>query len=153
RTEPARLVGLLRSDLDWIVMKCLEKDRERRYATADELAADIQRHLTGEPVSAAPPGTAYRIRKFVRRNRVPVTASAVVALVGALGLVGTSIALVIARDQRDRARSAETGEREQRRLAEDEARRAEVARMFIDWGLGFADPAQNGGKDLTVREM
>src|SRR5262249_54926057 len=61
RTEPARLAGLLRSDLDWIVMKCLEKDRERRYPTADELAADIQRHLTGQAVNAAPPGTAYRI--------------------------------------------------------------------------------------------
>ena len=61
-------------DLDWIVMKCLEKDRTRRYATANGLAADIQRHLSQEPVVACPPSTAYRLEKFTRRNKGVVTA-------------------------------------------------------------------------------
>src|SRR5262245_37176302 len=58
------------SDLDWIVMKCLEKDRNRRYETANGLAADLQRYLNDEPVVACPPSAAYRFRKFVRRNRL-----------------------------------------------------------------------------------
>src|SRR5207302_2917013 len=69
RTEPKKLGLLLRGDLDWIVMKCLEKDRTRRYETANGLAADVQRHLSSEPVIAAPPSAAYRLRKFVRKHR------------------------------------------------------------------------------------
>jgi len=78
----------VRGDLDWIVMKALEKDRTRRYETANGLAADIQRHLDNEPVTACPPGNLYRFRKLVQRNKlVFVAASAVVAalLIG-LGL-------------------------------------------------------------------
>src|SRR5690606_11307578 len=76
RTEPARLSAQVRGDLDWIVMRALDKDRARRYDTASGLAADIARHLTGEPVEAAPPSRAYRVRKFVRRHRGPVLAGA-----------------------------------------------------------------------------
>jgi serine/threonine protein kinase len=72
--EPAALGKLIRGDLDWIVMKALEKDRTRRYETATGLAEDIQRHLHDEPVIAGPPGVAYRVRKFVRRNHLAVTA-------------------------------------------------------------------------------
>ena len=68
-TDAAKLSLLLRGDLDWIVMRCLEKDRTRRYETANGLALDIQRHLDNEPVVARPPSTAYRLRKFVRRHR------------------------------------------------------------------------------------
>jgi serine/threonine protein kinase len=68
-TDSPKLVHLLSGDLDWIVMKCLEKDRTRRYATANGLAADIQRHLSQEPVIARPPSTAYQAEKFIRRNR------------------------------------------------------------------------------------
>src|SRR5205085_136898 len=68
-TEPARLTKLLRGDLDWIVMKSLEKDRARRYETANAFAMDIQRYLAGEPVLAAPPSARYRLRKFARKNR------------------------------------------------------------------------------------
>ena len=69
RTEAPKLMHLLRGDLDWIVMKCLEKDRTRRYDTANDLAADVQRYLDGEPVLARPPSNLYRFQKFVRRHR------------------------------------------------------------------------------------
>ena len=69
RTEPPKLVHLVRGDLDWIVMKCLEKDRARRYETASGLVQDIERHLSDEPVTAGAPGAAYRIGKFIRRHR------------------------------------------------------------------------------------
>ncbi|MBI4657711.1 MAG: serine/threonine protein kinase [Verrucomicrobia bacterium] len=75
------LAQAVRGDLDWIVMKCLEKDRTRRYETANGLAMDIQRYLNYEPVLARPPSTAYRIQKFVRRNKVIVAASATVTVV------------------------------------------------------------------------
>jgi len=91
RTEPARLSGTLRGDLDWIVMKALEKDRTRRYATAGELAADVERHLADKPVAASPPGLRYLVWKFARRNRNGVTAAIVVlaAVIGGLALATT----------------------------------------------------------------
>src|SRR6185436_17850084 len=67
--EPARLGRALRGELDWIVMKALEKDRNRRYETANGLATDVQRYLTDEPVQACPPSTGYRLRKFIRKNK------------------------------------------------------------------------------------
>jgi eukaryotic-like serine/threonine-protein kinase len=80
-TEPAKLTRLVRGELDWIVMKALEKDRNRRYETAGALAADVQRHLNDEPVQACPPSAVYRLRKLARRNkRVAVMASFVFAL-------------------------------------------------------------------------
>src|SRR5437879_10707778 len=72
KTEPAKLTKLMRGELDWIVMKCLEKDRGRRYESASALAADVQRYLADEPVQACPPSVRYRLRKFARRNRGPV---------------------------------------------------------------------------------
>ncbi len=101
--DVARLGTLLRGDLDWIVMKCLEKDRTRRYETASGLAADIQRHLRDEPVLAGPPSTSYRLRKFVKRNRSQVIAGGVVAAVLVLGVVGTSYGLVWALREKSRA--------------------------------------------------
>ena len=87
--EPAHLKRALRGDLDWIVMMSLEKDRTRRYETANGLAADIVRHLAHEPVVAAPPSRAYRLRKFVRKHRGAVIAASLVllALLGGLGAV------------------------------------------------------------------
>ena len=75
-TEPAKLTKLVRGELDWIVMKALEKDRSRRYETANGFATDVQRYLADEPVLACPPSAAYRLRKFVRRNKGPVLAAA-----------------------------------------------------------------------------
>jgi tetratricopeptide (TPR) repeat protein len=103
--EPAQLRRALRGDLDWIVMKALEKDRTRRYETANGFAADILRHLASEPVVAAPPGRAYRIRKFVRKHRGAVIAASLVGLALLAGTVGTTLGLIEANARR---RQAET---------------------------------------------
>jgi serine/threonine protein kinase len=123
-TEPKRLGTLVRGELDWIVMKALEKDRQRRYETANGLAMDIRRHLAGEAVLAAPPSTAYRARKFVRRNKGVVTAGAAVAAALLLGLVGTAWQAKRAANQRDLAEAARASEADQRRQAD--AARAEA---------------------------
>ncbi|MEW6364167.1 MAG: tetratricopeptide repeat protein [Acidobacteriota bacterium] len=93
RLDPRALVRALRGDLDWIVMKAIEKDRSRRYGSAAELAADIERHLAYEPVLAGPPSTAYRLGKLVRRHRLGFGAAAVVGAALLLGMVGTAIGL------------------------------------------------------------
>jgi serine/threonine protein kinase/tetratricopeptide (TPR) repeat protein len=93
-TEPAKLTRLVRGELDWIVMKALEKDRGRRFESASAFAADIARYLKDEPVSAGPPGTGYRLRKFARRNRRPVVAAVLVLLALVLGVIGTTIGLL-----------------------------------------------------------
>ena len=86
RSEPAKLTRFIRGDLDWIVMKCLEKDRARRYETANGLAMDIHRHLGNEPVVACPPSAAYRFRKLFRRNKLVVAAFGGVAASLLIGL-------------------------------------------------------------------
>ena len=86
QTEPVKLAKLVRGELDWIVMKALEKDRGRRYQTANELARDIQRYLAEEPVEASPPSAFYRLRKFVRRNKYQVAAASVVVLALVAGI-------------------------------------------------------------------
>ncbi|HEY3393245.1 MAG TPA: serine/threonine-protein kinase [Lacipirellulaceae bacterium] len=90
RTEPRRLTQQVRGELDWIVMKCLEKDRNRRYETADSLARDVEHYLADKPVQACPPSAAYRLRKFARRNKGPVLAVSLVLLVLVAGIVGTT---------------------------------------------------------------
>jgi tetratricopeptide (TPR) repeat protein/serine/threonine protein kinase len=92
--EPARLTKLVRGELDWIVMKCLEKDRNRRYETANGLARDVERYLNDEPVAAGPPSSGYRLRKFLRRHRGPVLAAAVILILLVAGIIGTSLGLV-----------------------------------------------------------
>src|SRR5262249_21442999 len=89
-SEARRLIRLLRGDLDWIVMKCLEKDRTRRYETANGLAIDLKRHLNNEPVVARPPSAAYKLQKAWKRNKMVCTAAA--AVVVAL-LTGIAISL------------------------------------------------------------
>ena len=88
-TEPKRLQKLIAGDLDWIVMKCLEKDRTRRYETASGLALDIQCHLQDEAVSASPPGRFYKLQKMVRRNKLACTAAASVMLALLLGMAAS----------------------------------------------------------------
>jgi len=116
-TQPKQLGGLVKGELDWIAMKCLEKDRNRRYETANGLAHDIERYLHDEPVLASPPSAGYRLTKFVRRNKGPVLAAAVilVSLVG--GIVATTWGLVRA----ERARQAEAQRAEGERQAKQEA--------------------------------
>ncbi len=118
---PKTLAGLLRSELDWIVMKALEKDRSRRYESASGFAADIQRYLAGDAVLAHPPGALYRLRKFTRRNRVQVTAAAAVLAALLAGVVGTSLALREARIQAALARSE--AELKETALAQEAAQR------------------------------
>jgi serine/threonine protein kinase len=103
-SDPKQLRRLLRGELDWIVMKCLEKDRGRRYDTADALARDIQRYLADEPVEASPPSTVYRLKKFVRRNKGPVLAASLVLLALTGGIIATTLALFEARHQERLAR-------------------------------------------------
>src|SRR5262249_37764325 len=85
-TEPAKLTKLLRGELDWIVMKSLEKDRSRRYETANGFARDIERYLADQVVEARPPSAVYRLRKFVRRNKGPVAATVSLVLAIILGV-------------------------------------------------------------------
>jgi len=85
--EPPKLVNLVRGDLDWIVMKCLEKDRTRRYATANALAGDLEHHLHHEPVSAAAPGAWYRVSKFARRHRAGIALVTIFVHLLATGVV------------------------------------------------------------------
>ncbi len=114
RAEPRKLGAQLRGDLDWIVMRSLEKDRSRRYETAVALADDVRRHLANEPVLAGPPGAGYRLRKFVSRHRVGVAAGSLVGAALLLGIAGTSAGMVWALREQGRA--------EQRRVEAEAAR-------------------------------
>jgi hypothetical protein len=123
-TEPAKLSKLLKGELDWLVLKALEKDRSRRYESANGLARDIQRYLADEVVEARPPSTSYRLQKFVRRHKGQVIAASFVLLALVAGFVGTSLGLLEARRQAENAR-AEAAAKEMARAAE--AAQREVA--------------------------
>lgn len=136
RTTVIRLASTLRGELDWIVMRALAKERERRYQTANELAADLRRFLAGEPVLAAPPQAGYLLRKFVRRHRIVVAASAMVVVSMLGGILAFASQAEVARKERDRAVAAEAG-----------------SRQMLDFLLGAlnsADPFENGEPDMRV---
>jgi serine/threonine protein kinase/WD40 repeat protein len=120
-TEPSKLSALVRGDLDWIVMKALEKERNRRYATANSLARDIERFLANEPVEASPPSAAYRLRKFARRNRTPVLAAMLVLLALVVGMIGTTWGMLRA----TRAHIAAVNEANQKEVALKAAQKSE----------------------------
>ena len=130
QADPRKLTAMLRGELDWVVMKCLEKQRDRRYETANGLSRDIQRYLADQPVEARPPSLGYRASKFLRRNKGPVLAAGVVASALVLGTVVATWQAVRAtraearalaeRDAKDRARTEAVAEREK---AEDVAQR------------------------------
>ncbi|MBX3732396.1 MAG: protein kinase [Verrucomicrobiae bacterium] len=131
-TDASRLLHQVRGDLDWIVMKCLEKDRTRRYDSAGALAADLRRHLNNEPVIARPPSAAYRFRKSLRRHRLAFSAAAVVvlALVSGLGIslwlyAGKSAA---EREQQTLRVQAEVAARDAGQAMEQAARQRDLAR-------------------------
>ena len=108
--EPAQLKRALRGDLDWIVMKALEKDRTRRYETANGFAADVMRHLAHEPVVAAPPSRTYRMRKFIRKHRGAVIAAGMVLLSLLAGIAGTTYGMIRAETRRQEAEAARVAE-------------------------------------------
>lgn len=125
QTEPRKLMAQLRGDLDWVVMKCLEKNRERRYETANGLARDIARYLADEPVEAKPPSAAYRLKKLYTRNKAKVIATALLLISMVVGIIGTTVGLLEARRQTNiadkkakEANAAKASESEQREVAE-----------------------------------
>jgi WD40 repeat protein/serine/threonine protein kinase len=143
QTEPAKLTKLVRGELDWIVMKALEKDRNRRYETANGLAMDVQRYLADEPVLACPPSAGYRLRKFVSRNKAGLTMASVsaVALLAVIALiVGSSFTLRLQQEQ-NRTQSALEDAQEQRARADEirgEAERLSSA-LALQRGLALCE--------------
>jgi eukaryotic-like serine/threonine-protein kinase len=129
QTEPARLGRLVRGELDWIVLKSLSKERERRYETASGFARDVERFLNHEVVTAGPPTAAYRLRKFVRRNRPQVIAASLVLLTLVAGVIGTTFGLVAANRAADAERTAKIDALEQKRLAEQAAEAERTAKI------------------------
>lgn len=121
RVDTAALQRTLRGDLDWITMKAIDKDRTRRYETANGLALDVQRYLNNEPVLAGPPGVGYKLAKFAKRNRGLFVGGALVATALLVGLALATVGFVRARADRDRARHAE-------QLAGDRLRETVAAR-------------------------
>jgi eukaryotic-like serine/threonine-protein kinase len=132
QSVPPKLIHMLRGDLDWIVMKCLEKDRTRRYETAFGLALDIQRHLNNEPVTAAAPSAAYRLQKFVQRHRAAVLAGCLLLVTLLAGIVGTARGMVEARRQ---------------------SRIARHTTEFLTGMLESIDPQEAKLREITMREI
>ncbi len=162
-TEPRRLTALVRGDLDWIALKALEKDRSRRYATANALARDVQRYLSDEPVEAGPPTAIYRLRKFARRYRNPLAvASAVAALLVAATAISVYMAYRAAKAE-DAAVKAGGKTKDALDLAlaqekvarEESATRLAVQKFFVDkiFSAGRPKGFENGlGPQVTLRE-
>jgi serine/threonine protein kinase/ATP-dependent protease HslVU (ClpYQ) peptidase subunit len=147
-TEPARLAKLVRGDLDWVVMKALEKDRARRYETANGLARDIQRYLDGDPVEAGPPSRVYRLRKFARKHRAALaTAVAFIVLLIAAAALSTWQAIRATRaDSQARAQAERAAQAEQ--AARAEAGKAAAINDFLTRDLlSQAEPAKNSAED------
>ena len=119
KINPSKLQQILRGELDWIVMKALEKDRTRRYETANGLAMDIERYLGDEPIVARPPSTSYRISKFLKKNRTFVATTAVIVLLLLAGIIGTSLFAYKADKAADRARESAIAEKRQREIADE----------------------------------
>jgi len=133
-TDAARMFGRIRGDLDWIVMKCLEKDRARRYETAAGLAADLRRHLQDEPVLAGPPRWSYRLRKGIRRYRLAVAMAASLTLLLLAGIGASTWQAV-------RATRAEIEQRRQTAFAE-------LERKSADWQRHRAEEEREASRDL-----
>ncbi len=137
-SAPKRLQSELRGDLDWITMKALEKDRDRRYETANGLAADLRRHLRSEPVTAGPPSTSYRLGRLVRRNRGAFAASG--ALVLMLAALAVTMTVQAGRLSRERDRTTV------------QAAKAEKTTEFLQSMLGGITPASARGRDTALLE-
>ena len=134
-TEPAKLSKLMKGELDWVLLKALEKDRTRRYETANALGRDIQRYLGDEVVEARPPSAGYRLKKFVRRHKGQVVAVSFVLLALLTGMAGTTWGLIEAKRQEQIARAEAVQKEaalEQQKSANEEMRRAVVQQQMAD---------------------
>jgi non-specific serine/threonine protein kinase/serine/threonine-protein kinase len=132
KTEPSKLTKLVRGELDWMVMRCLEKDRTRRYETANALARDVERFLKDEAVEACPPSSGYKLRKFVKKHRLGVAYAAGIVLAAVIALIGQTLNLIqryraeeAALRERDRAVAAEQVAQERLDQLQSEKKRAE----------------------------
>jgi non-specific serine/threonine protein kinase/serine/threonine-protein kinase len=140
KTSPASLQKSLRGDLDWIALRAMQPDRERRYASASELAADIRRHLDGRPVLARPDSIRYRLSKFVQRNRALVAASLLVVLALLTGVIASTTFAIQAANERTEA---------QRQTAI-----ANAVNEYLNKDLlAQADPNADANRDVTLREI
>ena len=157
-SEAPRLVHLVRGDLDWVVMKCLEKDRTRCYETANGLAADLNRHLTNEPVVARPPSTAYRCQKAFRRNKLVFSAGLAMVLALLAGLILASMGWRQTGIERDRALQARADEEAQRTAAQANAvtartSEAEARHLLYVANMNLAQAAWEENNVGRVRQL
>jgi hypothetical protein len=142
--EPARMVSSLKGDLDWIVMKALEKERSRRYETANGLAMDVQRYLNCEPVVACPPSRWYRLQKLARRNRVVFISAAAVAAALIFGLGASTWLFFREREARQEAERGRASEAVLRHQAEARAAIAQAAALVGENQFAEADRLMTG---------
>lgn len=143
-TEPRKLGEMVRGELDWIVMRALEKDRARRYESPGNLAADVERFLAGEAVQAAPPSVTYRIRKLIHRHRAGVTAAGIVLFTLLLGLGAALWQARIASHERDLAKGAAAEALAARNDAESRRKEIEQVAQFQAAELRGIDPETMG---------
>jgi serine/threonine protein kinase/tetratricopeptide (TPR) repeat protein len=152
--EPARLTREVRGELDWIVMRGLEKDRARRYETASGLAQDIERFLREEPVEAGPPSVTYKLRKFARRHRrllLTAAAFALLVLVAATVSIWQAVRATLAERAAVQARDQAVSEKER---ADEQTAVAETVNDFLNEGLLYTtSPLANADRDLKLRTI
>jgi len=169
--EPRKLMALLRGELDWVVMKCLEKHRERRYDTANALARDVQRYLADETVEARPASTGYRFGKFLKRHRGPAIAAAIVLFTA---LFGTAAVLAVqnranadlkksnnalnlangeTRAALEQTQKAQKETAEALAKSEESRKQAEGVSTFLVKAFRKPDPSTTEGKDVKVAEI
>jgi len=150
RTDPRSLQRLLSGDLDWICMKALEKDRRRRYETASALAEDLRRHLSFEPITARPPSTLYRLRKFARRNRAGVIAGLGALAAMLLTLAALTYGLIEVRHERDKTAERETTTRAEMLLSSMNAVRKYTAEHVRPALVTASQPESGGVPDYNA---
>jgi serine/threonine protein kinase/WD40 repeat protein len=167
-SDSQKLIGVLRGELDWIVMKCLEKERDRRFVTASSLGQDVERYLRDEPVTACPPSWGYRVRKAYRKNRTAITVATLCLLLLIAGIVATSwqairatVAEQNATQERNAAVVSEEKAQESARLAEASAAKAKAAQAELRRGLYLSNSgliqtawdANNTGRVLELLDQ
>lgn len=155
RLKPEKLLHQVRSDVDWIVMKAIEKDRDRRYQSANGMALDIDRFLNDEEVRACPPSAIYRVEKFYQRNKKLVASLSAIGIALVLGIVGTAYGWfwamreqATAKNEADKAVEARNEAQEAQALAEARLQAIGIKSAYSDWQLGNVEAAWHGFSGL-----